>query len=256
MRLTVIGTGNVATVLANRFYVKGWTIQEVYGRDMQKTQILADMVKATAVNDIEKLSKEIDVVIIALSDKALSSVVSQLSFPNSLVLHTAGSVSKNVLQKTSENFGVLYPVQSMRKGMNDETPIPFLIDGNHPSTIDAIEKIAFVISQEVARGNDELRLKLHVAAVFVCNFPNFLYMQSALFCETENIPFRLLQDLMEETANRIRYNHPSEVFTGPAIRGDMETVQKHLAVLQSLPYLQALYRTLTEQIVEWKKRHL
>ena len=254
MRLTIIGSGNVATILAKRFFEKGIKIVEIYSRDITKAQALASIVQANAVNDLELLSQDTDVVLIALSDKALSHIALNLSFPAALVVHTAGSVSKNVLNTISARHGVLYPVQSIRKEMPASTPIPFLIDGSSGTVIHEIETLAYYLTDDVKRGDDAMRLKLHVAAIFVCNFPNFLYLEAASFCEQQQVPFSILQDLIEETANRIRYQHPSAVFTGPAVRGDMETINKHLNLLQDTHELQQLYKQLTMHILDWKNK--
>ncbi|MBC7587195.1 MAG: DUF2520 domain-containing protein, partial [Chitinophagaceae bacterium] len=102
---------------------------------------------------------------------------------------------------------------------------------------------------KVVRGGDEERLKLHVAAVFACNFVNYMYLQSATYCEKEDIDFSLLQPLIEETANRLRMNHPAEVLTGPAVRKDVATVQKHLTMLKKYPALHEIYLLLSEKIM-------
>lgn len=251
MLLSFIGSGNVATVLAKRFYKNGFTIHEVYSRTEANAVELCNLVNAKPINNIEQLSKNADVYIICVSDKALVEISPHIYFNNKLIIHTAGSVSIDVL-KTSNEYGVLYPVQSLRKVMSDETPIPFLIDGNNETTIQKIEALALAISNKTARGNDEARVKLHVACVFACNFTNFMYLQSANFCKAEHLDFSLIQSLIEETANRLQHYHPSEVFTGPAVRGDMATVNKHLSLLEKYPSQHELYKMISENIIKLK----
>lgn len=249
MQVTIIGSGNVATVLAKLMRSKGYSIAEVYSQTFSHAETLAKIVGAKAIDKIGEISKNADVYIIALSDKAIDEITALLSFPEKLVLHTAGSVSKNVLQTITSKFGVLYPVQSIRKDMDEQTPIPFLVDGNTEETILEIESLAKTLHAKVVRGGDEERLKLHVAAVFACNFVNYMYLQSATYCEKEHIDFSLLQPLIEETANRLQKNHPAEVFTGPAVRKDVATVQKHLTMLKKYPALHEIYLQLSEKIM-------
>jgi predicted short-subunit dehydrogenase-like oxidoreductase (DUF2520 family) len=253
MKISVIGSGNVATVLAKRLYDKGFTIVEIYSKQIANAFALAKQVNATTVEQLTDLNNNTDIIIIAVADKAIETLVQQLSFNNQLIVHTAGSVSINVLKSVSGNYGVLYPLQSIRKQMNDEIPIPFLIDGNNELVLNQIKKIAAALSKTILQADDDMRLKLHVAAVFACNFTNFMYLQSATFCEQENIPFSLLQDLIEETANRNGIKHPSEVFTGPAIRNDTATIEKHLQVLNNHKNAKELYEMLTKKIIEWKQ---
>jgi predicted short-subunit dehydrogenase-like oxidoreductase (DUF2520 family) len=252
MQVSIIGSGNVATVLAKQLHGKGHTIKEVFSHTFSNAETLAKLVNAKAINSLDDLSTNADIYIIAVSDKAIESIVSKLKLGDKLLLHTAGSVSKDVLQHASSKYGVLYPVQSIRKNMDAQTPIPFLVDGNNEATTAEIESLAKTLNPKVVRGGDEQRVKLHVAAVFACNFVNYMYLQSATYCEAEKIDFSLLQSLIEETANRLQFYHPSEVFTGPAVRKDIGTVNKHLGLLEAYPALQEMYGMISGKIMERK----
>lgn len=253
MQVVIIGTGNAATVFGRLMASKGHTITQVYGRDILKAEALAEQLKATPTADISKLSKNADVYLIAVADKAVADIVKQLDVNDHLVLHTTASLSKNILKETSRSYGVLYPLQTLRKQMDLSTPIPLLVDGNTAEVTLKIEQFAATLSNTVVRANDEARVKLHVAAVFSCNFVNYMYLQSATFCKKEGLSFSLLQPLIEETATRLREFHPSEVFTGPAVRGDVATINKHLSLLEAYPELHNIYKSITEKITETVK---
>lgn len=223
---------------------------QVYGRDILKAEALAEQLDAMPTADIPSLSKNADVYLIAVADKAVTAIAEQLDVNDHLVLHTTASLSMHVLKEVSKSYGVLYPVQSLRKQMSLDTTIPLLVDGNTEEVTKEIENFARAISSTVIRAGDRERLKLHVAAVFACNFTNYMYLQSADFCAKEGLDFSLLQPLIEETATRLREFHPSEVFTGPAVRGDQETINRHLSLLEAYPEMHAIYKTLTEKIME------
>lgn len=250
MQVVIIGTGNVATVLGRKIKQAGHAIAQVYGRNPEAAATLADELQGASVMELTMLTKDADVYLVCVADKAITPLVEQLHLPGKLVLHTAGSVSMASLENVSEQYGVLYPVQSIRKEMDAATPIPFLVDGNNETVTAAIEAFAVSLGSQVARGNDLVRGKLHVAAVFACNFVNYMYLQSASFCENENIDFTFLQPLIEETALRLRQYHPSQVFTGPAVRKDLATIDRHLQLLQPYPLQYQLYNILTEGILQ------
>ena len=88
---------------------------------------------------------------------------------------------------------------------------------------------------------------LHTAAVFVNNFTNHLYQVGAQICEEQEVPFDLLRPLIAETAAKIESITPKEAQTGPALRNDKTTLQKHLDQLRD-PVFKNLYLTLTESI--------
>jgi predicted short-subunit dehydrogenase-like oxidoreductase (DUF2520 family) len=250
MQIVILGTGNAATVFARLMQSKGHSIMQVWGRNFVKAEILAKKVNAEAVGELTAITKNADIYIIAVADKAVEEVASQLKVHDQLVLHTTASLSKHVLQPISRKYGVLYPLQSLRKEMDIEIPIPFLVDGCNEAVTIEVEQFALSLSSTVKRADDEQRVKLHVAAVFACNFSNYMYLQSAGFCEEEGLDFNLLQPLIEETATRLREFKPSEVFTGPAVRGDRATINKHLSLLEGYPEQHALYKMISEKIKE------
>lgn len=250
MIVTIIGTGNVATVFSKLIFSKGHTILQVFGRTISVAQNIAESVNAEAINDLASLNNDADIYLITVADKAIELICNELKLHDKLIVHTAGSVEKNVLKNASTNYGVLYPIQSIRKDMSLETTIPFLINANNFDTLNQLEKFAKSISNDVTIGDDKQRLNLHIAAVFANNFVNYMYVQSALICEENNLDFKLLQPLIEATAMRLRTNHPKDVFTGPAKRKDIETIEKHQQALATQPKLLALYNAITKMIME------
>ena len=248
MKVSFIGSGNVATVLAKQMFCHGYTIIQVFSKHKHHALELAEKVGASAIDDLRELDLDADVYIIAVGDKIIEQILSQLNLKDKLVVHTAGAVSLNILQTVSNNYGVLYPVQTLRKEMNSEVVIPFMIDGNNSGAIHLIENIATNLQQSYVYGGDEQRLKIHVAAVFASNFVNYLYYLSADFCTKEQLDFNLLLPIIEETATRLKLHHPKDVFTGPAIRGDENTINAHLKLLTDYAGLQKLYASISEQI--------
>lgn len=249
MRIVIIGSGNVATVLGRLLKKAGHEIVQVVSRTADHSKALADELHCDAANGSGKLNMDTDVFLVAVKDSALYELNKIFHAGNKLVVHTAGSVSKDVLKELSYNYGVLYPVQSLRKEMDIKTQIPFLVDGNTPETTALIEDLAKTISDTVSVAGDEERLKLHVAAVIVSNFTNHLYAMAEDFCKKENVDFKLLVPLIIETAVRTEKHSPATVQTGPAIRNDVFTLDKHLRLLNPYPKLKYMYLKLTESIM-------
>ena len=173
--------------------------------------------------------------------------------PRKVVAHTAASVSKDVLKNVSDHYGVFYPLQSLNKDNIDLPEAPIFFDGSDEMTKKKLETLAKSISpQHVTQANDDARSKLHVAAVFVNNFTNHLYALAENYCKKEGIDFKELLPLIEETTSRIKDISPSVSQTGPAARHDEETIQKHLAILNSHPELKKVYEFLTSSIKDFK----
>ena len=249
MTVAIIGSGNVAAILGRLITKNKHRIIHVASRHTEHAEQLAKEFDAS-FSDYKGISNiSADIYIIAISDNAITECISQFDLHDKLVLHTAGSVSKDILKNSSGNYGVLYPLQSLRKEMQQIPEIPFLIDGSSEDVIKYISDFAGTLSNNVRRANDDERLKLHVAAVIVSNFTNHLYALGEEFCKNEQVDFNLLKPLILETAQRIGHISPAEVQTGPALRKDIQTLDKHLRLLANYPRLRYIYLKLTDSIM-------
>ena len=249
MKIALIGSGNVATILGRLILQSNQNIVQVISRNVLHAKELADELGTAYADFTEAVDASCDLIIIAVSDTGIEDLFANIIQNDTLVLHTGGSVSKDVLSRYSKNFGVLYPLQTLRKEMATIPVIPFLVDGSSPEVIETIEKFAGTLSQNVTRATDEERLKIHAAAVIVSNFTNYLYAIAEDFCNKEHIDFNILKPLILETAHRVETASPMEVQTGPAIRKDIQTLDKHLKLFNKYPKLKTTYLRMTDSIM-------
>jgi predicted short-subunit dehydrogenase-like oxidoreductase (DUF2520 family) len=249
MDIVIIGSGNVAAVLGRLFKAAGHRILQVYSRNATAASALAYEWDTESTNYISLVNKNADVYIIAVNDDSIAAVTSELILPGKVVAHTAAAVPKEALKNVSLHYGVFYPLQSLRKEMTNLPDLPVFYDGSDEKTKKTLELLArSIVVDKVTEAGDEARQKLHVAAVFVSNFTNHLYVLAEAYCKREGLDFRQLLPLIEETALRIKNISPREVQTGPAFRHDASTIQKHLELLKTHPHLQQVYQQLTKSI--------
>jgi predicted short-subunit dehydrogenase-like oxidoreductase (DUF2520 family) len=244
----------VAAVLGRKFKAAGHSILQIVSRNASVASQLAYEWDTESTNYTSIINRNAEVYIIAVSDDAIDDVVADLQLPKKVVAHTAASVSKDVLKNVSDHYGVFYPLQSLSKDNIELPEFPIFFDGSDELTKKKLEALANSISpQHVAEAGDDARMKLHIAAVFVNNFTNHLYALAENYCRKEGIHFKELLPLIEETVSRLRDISPSASQTGPAIRNDEETIQRHLAILNAHPELKKVYGFLTSSIQrrEW-----
>jgi len=253
MQVIIIGTGKMATFLCKTILKTSHELIAIVGRNAEKVNLLSQQFNCNglvnAYNDLPKA----DLIIIAVNDASIEKVAISIVNTNAIVLHTAGAVSKDVLQTSSNKYGVLWPIQSIHATTITNDGIPFVIDGNSEETIAIIQQFAESISSSITILNDEKRKKLHLAAVIVNNFTNHLYSLVDDFCKQEQISFDLLKAIIAETSEQIKYQHPRETQTGPAKRGDLQTIEKHVEILQNYPNIETIYRLMSDSI---QKMHL
>jgi len=251
MRVVIIGAGNVASVFGRLISAANHEIIQVYSRSISSAQSLGKEFGCSFVDNLEAVDLTADIYILAITDNALQNIQDSLFLGDKLVVHTAGSVSKKVLSNISSQYGVMYPLQSLRKDQSaDQSIIPLLIDANKESVLSIIEQFAFTLSSVVSIVGDDKRLCLHLAAVIVNNFTNHLYTLTAEYCKNEEVDFKMLQPIIEQTALRLRANLPADLQTGPAIRNDQSTLDKHIQALSNHPELKTIYLTFTESLLK------
>jgi predicted short-subunit dehydrogenase-like oxidoreductase (DUF2520 family) len=249
MKVSIIGTGNVAYVLGKLCVAAGHRVIQVFGRNNREANTLAGMLHAQAVSDWKALGHpESMLYIVCLPDKVLPELAQWWQTSKGLVVHTAGSVSRDVLADVANNYGVLYPLQSLRKERMPVTPFPLLTDANTPDDLSLLTDFAESLTGMTGHCNDEQRLHLHLAAVLANNFTNHLYQLAMDYCSNHQIDAAWLKPLIRETAERIEDHDPGAMQTGPAIRHDQPTIDKHMAMLQNDPHMAELYRWFTRSI--------
>lgn len=247
--IVLIGAGNVGYQLGKRLKTCGLNVVQIFSRAEDKARRLSETIQVPFVTDLAQVITDAELYILAIKDDAIAEVASQLKIQNGLVVHTSGATPSTILQPYFQRFGVFYPLQtfSVSKAVNFEQ-IPICIYANHLPDEQLLLQIAQQISSKVYPIDDLQRATLHVAAVFVNNFTNYLFQIGYDLLEKEHLPFDLLRPLIEETAAKVQAHKPSEMQTGPAIRKDEVTIKRHLEYLERFPAYRALYHILTEQI--------
>ena len=244
IKIVILGNGNVATHLTKAFYKnKDARVVQVYTRSTKPKFCLKNNIEIT--HNINNL-KDADVYIISISDDAIVAFSKQLDLKDKLVVHTSGSVAMRDLVCNARK-GVFYPLQTISKNAKVKfKKIPICLESENEKDYLLLEKLANTISKKVYKINSEQRQNLHVAAVFVNNFTNYLYKIGNDICDEKNVKFEILKPLILETANKIKQISPEEAQTGPAKRNDKKTIKKHLELLTNEQ--QKIYNLLSKSI--------
>ncbi len=248
MDIVIIGSGNVGTVLGKMAHRAGHRVLQVFSRHLQNASALATQLDAKAVDSLSDITQEADLFLVALSDAATANLPHSWKAKSGLICHTAGALSMNILKQVGANIGVLYPLQSLTKERIPEKPFPLLIDSNNGANHEMLAVFANSLSPIVRTTGDEERLKLHLSAVIVNNFSNHLFALAEDYCNRQGLDFSLLRPIILETAERLETNSAASMQTGPAIRNDQATLEKHLDLLKEFPQMQQLYNAFTESI--------
>lgn len=235
--IKIIGKGNAGTHLASLFG-KNYQVIHVAARSfLAETKASFNTHQNTAL------------IILAVPDKYIEVISAKIPASSAILVHTAGTCDINLLKTNHENFGVIYPFQTLRKEYSLYTnQIPLIIEGNNESTKTKLKEICLAVSGNVYELNTEQRKWLHVSGVFASNFVNHLYSLASDLIIKNGLNHELLHPLILETATRAVRNGASVSQTGPAIRRDHATIKSHLSLLNDDDELREIYRILTKSI--------
>jgi len=252
LRTVFIGTGNVAyTLIPALASLSCIEPVAVACRNSGHARAIIDAadIRNVAICNLSDMPVNADLYISMLSDDALLSYIHGFPANNAIWLHTSGSLSADILSPLTDRFGVLYPLQTFSKGREiDIRTVPFFIEASDKMTEDILTGISSQLSCNVRNADSGARRRMHIAAVFACNFTNSLWTIADELLRTDGIDMSFLYPLIKETLEKAVTIGPEAGQTGPARRGDRRIMDSHIEMLTGMN--REIYRLLSENIMK------
>jgi predicted short-subunit dehydrogenase-like oxidoreductase (DUF2520 family) len=249
--VSVIGSGNLAWHLIPALEKIGYEINEVYSKSEGYARALTDLLyQAKIQTNLDFSQSKSTLFIVAVSDSAVAEIANQIILPpNSIIVHTSGNTDISVFSKLG-NYGVFYPIQSFSKQRSlSFKNIPIALEASSDEVMQVLKNIADKLTQNYTLLNSVDRSHVHLAAVFACNFTNHMMSIAYDILDVQDINLNILAPLVRETvAKAMEANHPRNGQTGPAVRGDSNTIENHLKLLDKHPSFKKTYQLLTDAI--------
>ncbi len=191
-----------------------------------------------------------DLYIISLKDDIIKDLGLNKLLKDKLVVHTSGSYKSEDLTVFSKYYGCFYPLQTFDKNnLTDISDVPFFIEANKRVHEDMLFNLAKSLSSKVQILNSEERKALHIVAVTINNFVNFTIGKAKQHAKHNNIDFSFLEPLLKETVKlSLENSNPLLNQTGPAKRGDENTIKNHISILEKDTEYKTLYTQMSELI--------
>lgn len=247
--VVMIGAGNVATHLSKRIYETGTRILQVFSRTEDSASALAKQVSANWTTNSAEIYSSADLYILALNDSSIGSFLESSQLKGKMLVHCSGSLSIDVLKGYSDNVGVIYPLQTFSKARDiDFSEVPLFLEFSTSEAEKVLDKMARMLTRRIYYVNSLQRMILHIAAVFSCNFVNHFYAISEQILNENNLDFEYLRPLMQETLDKTKIMKPYDAQTGPALRNDLNVIDKHIKELVDYPDIQMMYNLISEHI--------
>lgn len=254
-KISVIGAGNLATRISTGLQQAGHQIAGIFDRNIEKAGQLSRKIKRyrgkPVITDNYTLLPHSDIILIAVNDDAICSVASNFKDSDSLIIHTSGATEMKLLEDAGiKRYGVLYPLMTFSKGKNVElNTVPFLIEAGNGADLQILADIVTSLKAEYKVCDSSKRVEMHLAAVFVSNFVNYML---TLAYEIANPDYIYLLPLAIESVRKGFLLEPHKVQTGPARRADLRTIERHKELLRQKFGKESLevYTLLTENIIK------
>ena len=248
MKIVIVGSGNVAESLAQAIAeAEGLELVQIFARNEERGRKVAELAY-TEWNNSELA--EADLYLISVSDNAVEGCAKSLHIPqNAVIAHTAGCCPIDALAPHTHR-AVFYPFQTFSVGRKvDFTKGYIFVEGATDHALRTVEEAAHALTAKVLPADTVRRAVIHLSGVFACNFANAMYANAAEVLAKEGLPFDIVAPIIEETAKKVvESQDPAQSQTGPARRGDTQTLERHRRMLAEEPEKREIYDKISEDI--------
>lgn len=251
-RIGLIGAGRLAGSLAAGLCGASYRVVAVASARSESAHRLAAATGAESMSP-QALVEACDLIFLTVPDAAIAELACTLPWrPEQAVVHCSGALGLEVLEPASRAGalpGCLHPLQSFPAREGDATRFHGITCGIEAAGDlgRALERMAVALGARVVRLEGVDRAAYHAAAVFVSNYVVALMAASERVWTQAGLPREAaraaLAPLLAGAAQNIAAHPLAEALTGPVARGDLATVERHLAALGDSA-LGALYRAL------------
>lgn len=263
-RIAIIGAGNLGTALAVSLSDAGYTISAVVahskGRSLKSAQMLAKQVGSRATSDFAQVKA--DLVWICVPDSEIASLANSLAgkidWKKKIALHSSGALTSQELNPLRRKGARVASVHPMMTFVRDSQPsllgVPFAIEGN---------VLAVRAARRIVRdlGGHAYSITMNDKAAYHAWGTFASPLLTALLATTEQVAHaagvgkkaatrRIIPILLQTLANYASFG-AAGAFSGPIVRGDVETVGRHLRVLRGVPRAREVYASLARASLEY-----
>ncbi len=246
MKIAFVGTGNVASQLVKRIQELNIEILGVIGSTDEKSKAFALKNSLTTISEKSQLA-EADLIFLCVQDSRLQEII-PIYADYAPIVTTSGSFDISAFNQFKFPIGVCYPLQTFTPdAVIDFAEIPFFIESSSNQLSNILIQLAKKIGKDGVLMSSEQRVKLHIAAVFINNFTHHINALAREFGESNSIEFSWYEALIKETFRKVLNGAKDIDQTGPARRNDVESIEKHLSLLNSED--KKVYEILTNSIL-------
>jgi predicted short-subunit dehydrogenase-like oxidoreductase (DUF2520 family) len=252
LTISIVGPGRLGSALTVALHNAGFVIDEIVTNGPGKARGLARSVGARAVA-VEAAALDSDIVWITVGDSAIREAAHQLAatrgdWTGKVVFHSSGALISDELALLKSHGAATASVHPLMTFSGGKPPslvdVSFAIEGDAHGT-HAAEAIVRALGGAPVRVRPEDKAAYHTWASFGSPLLVALLATAEKVGALAGLDVRqarpALIPLLQQTLDNYGSRGADEAFTGALVRGDVETVRKHLEVLQKFPEARETY---------------
>ncbi|VBB07015.1 Hypothetical protein LUCI_2259 [Lucifera butyrica] len=246
--IALVGAGKVGSVLAVLLKDRGFELTGVVSRQEESARRLGERLAVTWSTAPGDIIRQADIVLLTVPDRLIGEVAATTARSGAfrakqVVLHTCGSLTAAILAPAKADgafTGSLHPLQSFAAA--DVVPgalegVYFALDGD-PEAVTAAEELVNALGGQSFFVPPSERALYHAGACILSNYLVALaHWATGLYARfglTRTEAWRALRPLLTGTVENIDCLGVPAALTGPASRGDLSTIARHLTALDDM----------------------
>jgi predicted short-subunit dehydrogenase-like oxidoreductase (DUF2520 family) len=257
--IAIVGAGRLGWAIASSLRAGGYRITEIISRPHNvpstKARSLARSVGAIATRG-KSAALDADVVWFCVPDAEIASAgnrFSSMDWRGKVALHSSGVLSSDALlplRKRGASIASMHPLMTFVRGeVPDLTGVPFAIEGDRRA-VRVARKIARDLGGMPVPIRPGDKVPYHAFATMVCPLLISLLAASEKAAMLAGLSAgaarRRMLPILRQTLANYEDLGAAKSFTGPIVRGDSETIRRHLKVLAATPDVRDAYRALAQ----------
>jgi predicted short-subunit dehydrogenase-like oxidoreductase (DUF2520 family) len=257
--VAILGAGKVGCAVGGALRGAGLPVVAVTTRSAQTASRAAERTGVSAGTDNAAAAAGADIVLLTTNDDAIARVCSEVATagaftPGQLVVHMSGTLPLSILGPAASagaRIGCAHPLQSFATHEQAARDIAGSVFGvtSGPNAAEELEAIVNALDGHSVTVPEDKKTLYHVAAAIASNYlvavedlAQQLLLEVGLDEPSAGVA---LQPLAHVTLGNVAELGTANALTGPIVRGDIDTIRRHLKALETLPadWLQ-LYKAL------------
>ena len=254
--VTIIGYGRLGQQLLRWLLKTGYPIAGVFNRSTMPMN--PEMFQAKYMGEFPESSDQLgDLTILSVSDSAIPAMVSRLygmQIEGKCIVHASGALPSSILADLRDHgahIGSFHPLQTFGPAgkKNPFKDVSISLEGDW-KCIEILLEMSRNLSATPYQTDAKGKALLHLAAVWVSNYMHVLFhaaqetASSGLMTATQ--VQKMLGPIIQQTIENASEMGPLAALTGPASRGDLDSIQRHVELMASHPELIDLYKLLAQ----------